>query len=371
MSNKRLIHPSELKIGQPLPCDAYDSKGTLLLRQGHVITSAAQIERLTKQALLAEAASESMPVEPVHVSPLQLILTARQQLYALFSAPPPTGFSTELLRIGGMVRQACKANTDVVLASILMRRDGSYAIRHAVNVAIVSYITGLALELPIGELTAVVAAALTMNIGMFELQQQLHSFNGPLTDEQRVAVNGHCERGVAVLRDYGVTAPLWLSIVQDHHERPDGGGYPSNKTRESIGLPAQIVSLADVYCARVSRRLHRPAMQPNAALRWLFLNEGMTADEHLAALFIKTLGIYPPGTGVRLQSGSIAVVTHRGSTGHSPKVASITTHDGLRIAVPIRRRGDVLAHAVSEVVDLDALQLTVGMEALWGTDAAE
>jgi hypothetical protein len=51
-------------------------------------------------------------------------------------------------------------------------------------------------------------------------------------------------------------------------------------------------------------------------------------------------------------------------------VASITTHDGLRIGVPKRRRGDAPAHAVSEVVDLDILQLTVSMETLWGADAA-
>jgi HD-GYP domain-containing protein (c-di-GMP phosphodiesterase class II) len=367
---RRLIHPDELQIGQPLPCDAYDGRGTLLLRQGQVITSASQIERLKKQALLADSAVESVPVEPVHASPLQLILTARQQLHALFFTLPPTGFSAELLRIGGMVRRACKANADVALASILMRQEGPYASRHAVNVAVASYLTGVAMELSVAELTATVAAALTMNIGMLELQQQLHVWSGRLTDEQRVAVNSHCERGVALLQGCGVTGPLWLNIVRDHHERPDGGGYPAHKAREAIDLSTQIVSLADVYCARVSSRAHRPAMSPNVALRWLFLNEGMTADERLAALFIKTLGIYPPGTGVRLHNGSIGVVTHRGSTDHSPRVASITTQDGLRISVPIRRRGGVPAHAVSEVVDLRALQLTVSMEALWGSDAA-
>ena len=93
-------------------------------------------------------------------------------------------------------------------------------------------------------------------------------------------------------------------------------------------------------------------------------------DEKIATSFIKTLGIYPPGTGVRLRNGSIAVVTHRGSHSLTPQVSSITTHDGLRIGLPIRRRGDLPSHAISEAIDLDEHELTVSMEALWGTDAA-
>ena len=93
-------------------------------------------------------------------------------------------------------------------------------------------------------------------------------------------------------------------------------------------------------------------------------------NEHHAALFIKTLGIYPPGTGVRLHNGSIAVVTRRGATDRNPRVSSITTQDGLRIGAPIRRHGDPTAHAVTEVVDLDELGMNVSMEALWGSDAA-
>lgn len=236
--------------------------------------------------------------------------------------------------------------------------------------AIACQVAGETMKLSAVELAATVAAALTMNIGMFELQQQLQALEGPLTDAQQEAIRSHCDRSVAILRGHGVSSELWLDIVQDHHERPDGSGYPASKGGDALGLLAQLLSLADVYCARVSSRDFRPAMLPNVALRWLFLSEGAAVSQELAALFIKALGIYPPGTGVRLRNGSIAVVTHRGTTGHLPKVASITTHDGLRIGVPKRRRGVASAHAVSEVVDLDILQLTVSMEALWGADAA-
>jgi HD-GYP domain-containing protein (c-di-GMP phosphodiesterase class II) len=366
---RRSIHPSELKIGQPLPCDAYDGKGKLLLREGHVIATAAQLERLTQNALEAEMAAAEAADEPVKLSPLGLILAARQYLTTLHMNPSPVDFPADVLRIVGMLQRACKANPDLALASMLMRRDGGYAIRHAVDAAIVCNIIGIAMKLATAELASTVAAALTMNIGMYELQKKLHAFDGLLNEQQRLEVRSHCERGVAMLREYGVSDPLWLDVVLDHHERPDGTGYPAGKALDALNLPTQLLLLADVYCARVSHRHYRPAMTPNVALRWLFLNEGMTVEQDLTAMFIKTLGVYPPGTGVRLHNGSIAVVTHRGANGHTPKVSSITTHDGLRISTPIRRRGDDLGHAVAEVVDLDELELSVSMEALWGSDA--
>ncbi|MHB1056389.1 MAG: HD-GYP domain-containing protein [Rhodanobacter sp.] len=367
---RRHLHPSELQVGRALSCDAYDSKGTLLLRKGHVITSTRQIEKLVKHALMAESPPDGAAEAVARVSPLSLVLSARQHLHALFITASPPDFPAGLARIAGMLGRACRSNADVALASILMRREGLYAIRHAVNVAIACQVTGTAMKLAAPELTAMVSAALTMNIGMFELQQQLHGLDGPPSDTQQALIRGHCDRGVAMLRGHGVTDALWLGIVQDHHERPDGSGYPAGKAGDELSQLTQLLSLADIYCARVSSRDSRPAMLPNVALRWLFLNEGTAVNQQLAAVFIKALGVYPPGTGVRLHNGSIAVVTHRGATGHMPRVASITTHDGLRIGVPIRRRGEVQAHAVCEVVDLDALRMTVGMEALWGTDAA-
>lgn len=366
------VHPAQLKVGDPLPYDARDARGTLLLRKGHVITTDSQIERLMMHVgsgTTAKQNAATMRRQMPRSSPLAQILDVRHRLHALLSEPERPDFPAEVLRLAAQVRKACRANADIVLASILMCLDDPYAVRQAVNVAIASHVTGVAMQLDAATLTSAMAAALTMNIGMFELQQQLQTLKGALSDELRAEVEGHCERGVSMLEQLGVVDPLWLEIVRDHHERPDGSGYPAGKLADQIGVPTQLVSLADIYCARVSSRMYRSALTPNEALRRLFLNEGATADEHYAALFIKTLGIYPPGTSVRLRNGSIGVVTHRGPSGQRPKVSSITTHDGLRVGVPIRRRGDSLDHAVTEVVDLDDLDLTVSMESLWGGDA--
>lgn len=369
---QRPIHPTELQIGQALPQDAYDARGVLMLRKGHVVTSELQIDRLLRHATFVESPGDKLAADTPEADacPLAMVTQARQRLQVLLQGPPSEKFVSELTRVGTLLRRACRRNADVALASILLRRDGPYAIRHMVNAAIACQEVGATMKLPAAELASTVAAALTMNLGMLELQQELQSVDVPLTEAQQAAVQRHPERSVLLLRERGVEDPLWLQTVLDHHERPDGSGYPAGKRGGEVGVHARLLSLADVYCARVSGRHYRPPVQPNVALRWLFLNEGTQVDRTLAELFIKTLGVYPPGTAVRLRNGSIAVVTHRGPSGSSPRVASITTHDGLRVSQPIRRRCDVEAHAVSEVVDLEELELSVGMELLWGSDAA-
>jgi hypothetical protein len=173
-----------------------------------------------------------------------------------------------------------------------------------------------------------------------------------------------------MLVELEVEDPVWLAAVRDHHERPDGSGYPAGKSGAALGEPARLVGLADVYCARVSSRRTRPAMTPNAAMRQLFLCEGEATDETLARQLIKALGIYPPGTGVRLRNGRVAVVVERGMTGHQPLLALLTTAAGERLQVPLRRASDADACAIIEVVDLAALQLEPTMDSLWGADAA-
>lgn len=370
----RPIQSGEVQVGQPLPYDAYDERGTLLLRAGHVLVTESSVERLVRVAYFNDAPPLSLRANVPDDSatsgrPLSLILSARYRLHATLTSDKPPDFSGEIKRIAELLQRACHVNADLSLASIILQRDGHYATRHMVNVAIACELVGTALEVPLAERSSILAAALTMNIGMLELQQELLHVDGPLSDTQHVEVRRHSERSTSLLGERGVTDALWLQTVMDHHERSDGSGYPDGKHGEAIALPARLLALADVYCARVTGRYYRPPLQANVALRWLYLNEGARLDGKVAASFIKTLGIYPPGTGVRLRSGSIAVVTHRGKGSLTPQVSSITTHDGLRIGTPIRRRADVEAHAISEAVDLDALELSINMEALWGADA--
>ena len=131
---KRLLHESEIRLGEALPADAVDRKGVLLLCTGYVIESPWQIQMLLENAVLDRGRQPIYPeaFTPGRESPLGLVLSARQFLKVLLTAPPAHGFADEIINVVGMLARACKLNTDVALATVLLRPEGSYAVRQSV-----------------------------------------------------------------------------------------------------------------------------------------------------------------------------------------------------------------------------------------------
>lgn len=173
-----------------------------------------------------------------------------------------------------------------------------------------------------------------------------------------------------MLRQYGVGDTIWLAIVMNHHEALDGSGYPARRKAGDIPLPAVLVTLADQYCAGVSARDYRAPLLPNAALRKAILGHGGQLDKALAGPIIRTLGLYPPGTVVRLANGDVGVVTHPGEKANTPRVCALIGASGAALGVPIKRDTANGKYAVQEMVNWAKLGPAVNMQAVWGKDAA-
>lgn len=369
---KRRITAAEIAVGSILPWDAYDGDGWLLLRRGHVIASSNQIEGLIERGLFVETdyardkTETGIPPDEEPPSAVSLVLEARRRLQSICAlSAPKENFPQQAYHIRELIREACKLNQDVALAMILLEHQGRYSIRHSVDAAITCHVVGTALGIQEPELSATVAAALTMNISMLPLQDALQAQESPLTTEQRQAVRDHPQQSAEILRQRGVADDIWIGAVLNHHEAIDGSGYPSHKKGDEIPLPAQLVSLADVYCARISHRDYRAPLRPNAALRAIFLNQGKV-DKGLANQFIKAIGVFPTGTPVRLENGEIAIVTRRGKSTNTPHVCSVIGPRGVPLAVPIQRDTSRALYAVREVVDRAELGAVPSMQALWG-----
>ena len=142
-----------------------------------------------------------------------------------------------------------------------------------------------------------------MNISMLDLQDTLHTQLLPLSTVQHQTIQEHPAQGEALLRTLGVDDELWLKAVLYHHAAVDRSGHSLSKnTDEESPIAAELISLADVYYARTSTRANRPALGPTTVLKMLFLGEGSPLREGSAPQFIKALGIFPPGTAVRLRN---------------------------------------------------------------------
>jgi HD-GYP domain-containing protein (c-di-GMP phosphodiesterase class II) len=115
--------------------------------------------------------------------------------------------------------------------------------------------------------------------------------------------------GVTLLSQRGDMPDGVLRIVAEHHERGDGSGYPTGAKREAISQLAKIVGLVDLYDGMVSRRSGRVALLPHDAVRRLFLlGECGQFEKVLVETVIRSVGVYPVGSLVRLNTGEQAVV---------------------------------------------------------------
>lgn len=366
----RRITASELAIGTVLTRDISDVTGRLLARRGESISSRAQINTLLEHGLFIEAESPG-PVVPRSTSAVVLVLEARRRLELACSfEAPAASFKQQILDVRRLIAEACTLSREVSLATVLLQRQGRYSIRHSVDVAIACQVVGASISLGEPDLTSSVAAALTMNISMLKLQDTLHEQHEPLTDVQREKVQAHPAKGEALLRELGVDDEAWLHAVLCHHEAIDGTGYGRPEKGGEVPIPAQFISLADVYSARISSRATRGALRPSTALKALFLDHGKKVRNGLASQFIKAVGVFPPGTPVRLQNGEIGIVTRRGESASTPQVCAVVRSGGTPHLAPVMRDTSDSLYAVCEVLDWSNLGAPPSMESVWGKVAA-
>lgn len=151
-----------------------------------------------------------------------------------------------------------------------------------------------------GAQSSLLRAALTMNVARAELQALMAEQGEPPTGKQLEHIRAHPRGAVQALKRAGVTDPLWLDTVANHHERDDGQGYPGGL--KPVPEPARVLRCVDVLMAKISPRAKRAAMAPQNAARQLFQQEGGQA---LTTALIRPIGVYPPGTLVTLKSGEV------------------------------------------------------------------
>lgn len=379
--DQRRISMSDIVVGEPLPWDAYGEGNKLLLRRGQVVQSASQVEALIERGLfidsgnaerLAHARQEAQAMKRETPSALRLINQALQRLERLlYNLNNETDAQTKIFELVKALTHATDISHDAVLASILLNQSAArYAVRHCVDTALLSLLIARAMKKTPEEIQAIMAAALTMNVGMLRQHDQLEAKAGPLSEAEAELVRSHTQRSVEILKQAGITHDAWLLYVQFHHEEDDGSGYPLGKAVPEIPQNAKILALADRYCAAVSNRAYRKPLLPIAALRDVMLGGGKPSDPMLVAYFIKELGTYPPGTFVRLQDGEIGVVTRQTKSPATPVVHAFIGPRGAPLSFPIQRDTGKELYAIREALSAQQAMLPFSMQQLWGDEAA-
>jgi HD-GYP domain-containing protein (c-di-GMP phosphodiesterase class II) len=366
------INEDDLIVGKPLIQDIYSKNGKLLMRKGYVVESESQREKLIKQGMYHKF--NELREEPGDLivqsssSAIQMLDEIQNNLAFTFKKlkeGDPGDLLIEILNTSKMLQEACNTDIDACLGSILTGKGSAYTVSHPIHVAILCGLVAKEMKWVSNDLLSLLAAALTSNLSKIELQEALYYQKDPLTEEQRQQIRQHPEKTVKMLRNAGVSNDLWLKGVLYHHETIHGKGYPIGLRSYSIPLPARIIAAGDIFCASVTGRAYRSPLSPDEAVRRIFLNADKNLDSKIANMFVKLMGVYPPGTFVKLANNEIAVVTGRGRKAHQPIVFSVIGPHGRKLLVPVRRDCSESMFAITESLHRDQVRVSIDSAKLW------
>lgn len=207
-----------------------------------------------------------------------------------------------------------------------------YSASHSLVCATLSHLIATELKLEPKERDSLVHAALTMNIAMTEMQDQLALQTDKLSPPQLEAIRLHAPKGGLMLANsLGVNDPLWIEVVSSHHddctEKIELRLLPTHKRL------IRILRVVDRYAAMISPRKSREGRSATESVRTIMTGANAYNDEIGHAL-VRAVGLCPPGTYVRLEDNTLAIVMRRSVRPNLPHVAVVSGADGQVLAQP-------------------------------------
>jgi putative nucleotidyltransferase with HDIG domain len=190
---------------------------------------------------------------------------------------------------------------------LLSENAGEKASLHSLNVTVISLLLGKAMGLDADALKSLGAGALLHDIGKIELPERLRWSDTHFNSAERKLYQEHVDKGIALGGAMRLSAGA-LAIVAQHHELIDGRGFPRQLTNEQISPLARIVALVNHYDNLCNPANPARAVTPHEALSQIFAQMKRQFDAAVLTMFIRMMGVYPPGSVVELTDGRLALV---------------------------------------------------------------
>lgn len=198
-----------------------------------------------------------------------------------------------------------------LISLLRLKRADDYTFQHCVAVGTLLVTFARSMGLDPETVREAGVGGLLHDVGKMKVPDAVLKKPGRLTDEEFLLIKRHPSDGHATLVETGSIGDIPLDITLHHHERMDGTGYPEKLAGDDITLLARMSAIVDVYDAITSDRCYHKGMEPTEALRKMFEWSKFHFDEKLVQRFMRTIGIYPVGTLVMLESGRLGVVTEQ------------------------------------------------------------
>lgn len=255
------------------------------------------------------AGAERRTLDAELIQARRICQAGKEQMVELF-ADARMGRAVRPEAVESLVHEISESVTrhpDALISVARLKRHDDYTYLHSVAVCALMIALAKRLDLPEDRVREAGIGGMLHDIGKAVMPLQVLNKPGSLTDEEFRIMKAHPERGWEMLQEGGGASAAALEIALHHHEKFDGSGYPRGLTGEGIDLLSRMGAVCDVYDAISSNRPYKKAWSPAESIRRMAAWKGHF-DPMVFQSFVKSLGIYPVGALVRLQSDMLAVV---------------------------------------------------------------
>lgn len=215
-----------------------------------------------------------------------------------------------ILPLIGEIDAMVQRNASAILSVARLKTHDDYTYMH--SVAVCALMLSLAHQLNLDKEQTRLAGigGLMHDLGKAFMPVDILNKPGKLSDAEFISVKKHPEAGANVLEESGAE-PEVIDIALHHHEKVNGNGYPHGLVGEEISFLSRMGAICDVYDAVTSQRAYKKPWDPSNAIQMMSQWDGHF-DKKIFSAFVKTVGIYPVGSLVRLSSKRLAVVIEPG-----------------------------------------------------------
>ncbi len=199
-------------------------------------------------------------------------------------------------------------NPDAMMLLAKLKAKGGHTLDRAFGVSIYMLTFGRFLQLPREQLDLLGMVGLLQDVGMTAVPEEVVAKKEPLTKVELMVCRSHVAHSLSIIRETPGLPPELPALVELHHERYNGSGYPKGLKADQIGLFGSIAGLVDCFDAMTHPRPYAEVYSPSNALNHLYNTRNVQFDGPLVEQFVQCIGIFPVGALVELNSGEVGIV---------------------------------------------------------------